>query len=203
MTQQVITAFILGLVGGIVPGPVLAATFAEILQSGFYRSLRIVLLAMIAETVVALLSLIALSSLGLPQSFFFGISFIGAGVLTWIATQLWKVRSLDSDEKVHFSFGKISAMIMANGVLWIYWITVCVPQAITLGNQIKYGEYIFLLLVQTGWLVSTVAVAVGFSMFRSVLSSPRAIPILFRGFALVFLYFALAMVYKSLVYFLS
>lgn len=201
MTSQIITAFILGLVGGIVPGPVLAATFTEILQSGFYKSLRIVFLAMFTETMVALVSLIALSSLGLPQSFFYGLSFVGAGILVWIATQLWKIKSLDSGEKVHFSFGKIAAMIIANGVLWTFWITVCVPKAIVLGEQIQYGQYIFLLLIEVGWLVSTVGTAVVFSMFRKILSNPQAIPIMFKGFALVFVYFALTMVYSSGVFF--
>ncbi|HEY4516914.1 MAG TPA: hypothetical protein VJG64_03110 [Candidatus Paceibacterota bacterium] len=203
MTQQLITALILGLVGGIVPGPVLAATFTEILQSGFYKSLRIVFLALLTETAVALASLIALSSLGLPESFFYALSFIGAGILIWIATLLWKIRSLDSGEKVHFSFGKISAMILANGVLWTFWITVCVPKAISLGEQIRYGEYLFLALVEIGWLISTLGVALAFSMFRGVLSNPRAIPIMFKGFALIFIYFALTMLYGSTVFFVG
>ena len=203
MTQQLITALILGLVGGIVPGPVLAATFTEILQSGFYKSLRIVFLALLTETAVALASLIALSSLGLPESFFYALSFIGAGILIWIATLLWKIRSLDSGEKVHFSFGKISAMILANGVLWTFWITVCVPKAISLGEQIRYGEYLLLALVEIGWLISTLGVALAFSMFRGVLSNPRAIPIMFKGFALIFIYFALTMLYGSTVFFVG
>ena len=64
MTEQLIVAFMLGLVGGIVPGPVLAATFTEILQSGFYKSLRIVFWAVFTETMVALVSIIAFSSFG-------------------------------------------------------------------------------------------------------------------------------------------
>lgn len=196
-----ITAFILGLVGGIVPGPVLAATFTEILQSGFSKSLRVVFLAMLTETAAALVSLIALSSLGFPRSFFYALSFIGAGILIWIAVQLWKVRSLDTDEKVNFSFGTIASMILANGVLWTFWITVCVPKAIAMGEQVRYGEYLFLILVEIGWLMSTVGVALAFSMFRRTLSNPRTVPIMFKGFALVFIYFALTMVYTSAMFF--
>ena len=160
-------------------------------------------MALLTETAVALASLIALSSLGLPESFFYALSFIGAGILIWIATLLWKIRSLYSGEKVHFSFGKISAMILANGVLWTFWITVCVPKAISLGEQIRYGEYLFLALVEIGWLISTLGVALAFSMFRGVLSNPRAIPIMFKGFALIFIYFALTMLYGSTVFFVG
>ena len=203
MISQLTTAFILGLIGGIVPGPVLAATFTEILQTGFYKSLRIVFLAMFTETVVAFISLVILASLGLPQSFFSVLSVVGAGILIWISTQLWKVRSLDPGEKVHFSFAKISSMILANGVLWMFWITVCVPKAVALGEQVQFGSIIFLLLVEMGWLVSTVGVAVTFASFRTMLSNPRAIPVMFKIFALVFLYFALTMIYGSAVYFLG
>ncbi|PIV58084.1 MAG: hypothetical protein COS14_11475 [Bacteroidetes bacterium CG02_land_8_20_14_3_00_31_25] len=54
MSNDIIFAFILGLIGGVIPGPVLAATFTEILQSGFLKSLRIIIWAFLVETTVAL-----------------------------------------------------------------------------------------------------------------------------------------------------
>jgi threonine/homoserine/homoserine lactone efflux protein len=202
MTQQILTALILGLIGGVIPGPVLAATFTEILQSGFLKSLRIVFWAMLTESFVALVSLVIFSSLGLPKSFFYALSFIGAGILVWIAVQLWKIKNLLLEEKVHFGVGKIAIMILANGVLWTYWITVCIPKAIALGGQIQYGEFLFLLLVEIGWLISTVLVAFAFSWFRGILSNPRVVPFLFKFFSVVFVYFALNMLYTSINFFL-
>lgn len=203
MSNEIISALILGLIGGVIPGPVLTATFTEILQSGFLKSLRIISWAMFTETVVALLSLLILSSMGFSEAVFSGISFIGAGILIWIAISIWKVRRIDSDEKVHFSLGKISAMIMANGVLWTFWITVCVPRAISLGEKIYLGQFIFLILVEIGWLLSTVAVAIAFSRFRKILSNPKVVPIIFKIFSLTFLYFAIDMVYKSIKFFVQ
>jgi len=203
MAQQILTAFILGIVGGIIPGPVLAATCTEILQSGFSKSLRIIFWAMLVETSVALVSLVILSSMGLPESFFYALSFIGAGILIWIATQLWKIRSLDLGEKVHFGIGKIAAMILANGVLWTFWITVCIPKAIVLGEQIQYGQFLFLLVVEIGWFISTVGVAFIFSWFRKMLSNLRVVPFIFKTFSIVFVYFALSMLYTSVTFFLN
>ena len=148
MTNEIISAFILGLVGGLVPGPVLTATFTEILQSGILKSFRIILWAMITETVVALISLITLSSMNFPESFFQSLSIIGALILVWISISIWKIHKIDTEEKVHFSLGKISAMILANGVLWTFWVTVCIPKAILLNEKIIFGNYIFLLLVE-------------------------------------------------------
>ncbi|MDD3773558.1 MAG: hypothetical protein PHC38_13020, partial [Weeksellaceae bacterium] len=93
--------------------------------------------------------------------------------------------------------------IMANGVLWTFWITVCVPKAILLGEKVVFGNYLFLLLVEIGWLISTVIVAVVFSRFRKILSNPKVVPIIFKIFALTFVYFAVDMVYRSIKFFLT
>lgn len=203
MGNELTSALVLGLIGGVIPGPVLTATFTEILQSGIPKSMRIILWAMFAETVVALISLLALSSMNFSESFFQGLSIIGAAILIWISTSIWKVHKIDTEEKVHFSLGKISAMIMANGVLWTFWITVCVPKAILLSEKVAFGNYLFLLLVEIGWLISTVMVAVVFSRFRKILSNPRVVPIIFKIFALTFVYFAVDMVYRSVKFFLA
>jgi len=112
------------------------------------------------------------------------------------------VRSLDSGEKVDFGLWKIVVMILSNGVLWTYWITICIPKAILLGEQLHLGEYLFMGLVQMGWLISTMVVAFIFSRFRRALSRPRVIPVLFKVFSLAFAYFAIDMIIKSMQYFL-
>ena len=203
MGNELTSALVLGLIGGVIPGPVLTATFTEILQSGIPKSMRIILWAMFTETVVALISLLALSSMNFSESFFQGLSLIGAAILIWISTSIWKVHKIDTEEKVHFSLGKISAMIMANGVLWTFWITVCVPKAILLSEKVAFGNYLFLLLVEIGWLISTVMVAVVFSRFRKILSNPKVVPIIFKFFSLTFVYFAVDMVYRSIKFFLT
>ena len=203
MTHELVIAFMLGLIGGVIPGPVITAVFTEILQSGFPKSIRIILIALVMETAVAVISLIILDSLGFNEAFFRGLSLAGAVILIWIAISIWKVRSLGTGEKVHFGLMKIMIMILTNGVLWTYWLTICIPKAILLSDQLTLGAYIFMGLVQLGWLISTTIVAFLFSRFRNLLSRPRVIPIIFKIFAGAFAYFALDMIYKSLVFFLQ
>ena len=203
MVQELVIALMLGLIGGVIPGPVLTAVFTEILQSGFSRSLRIIFIALATETIAALLSLVLFSNLGLPESFFRGLSIAGAGILSWIASGIWKVKRLESGERIRFSIWKIILMILSNGVLWTYWITICIPKAILLSEQIAAGDYLFLALVQLGWLLSTLIVALLFSRLRDLLSRPRVIPLLFRLFSLAFIYFALDMLIRSIIFFLD
>jgi threonine/homoserine/homoserine lactone efflux protein len=203
MIHELVIALMLGLIGGVIPGPVITAVFTEILQSGYLKSLRIILIALVTETVVALISLIILGSLNFNEAFFRGLSLAGAAILIWIAISIWKVRSLDSGEKVQFGLWKVIAMILSNGVLWTYWIIICIPKAILLGETLHLGEYLFMGLVQLGWLISTLVVAYLFSSFRKVLSRPKVIPVLFKLFALAFAYFAVDMIYKSIKYFIQ
>jgi len=203
MVHELIIAFLLGLIGGVIPGPVITSVFTEILQSGFLKSLRIILIALVVETLVAVLSLVILASLGFNESFFRGLSLAGAVILIWIAISIWKVRSLDTEEKVHFGFLKIVIMILSNGVLWTYWITICIPKAILLSDQLTMGAYIFMGLVQLGWLISTTIVAFLFSRFRKILSRPKVIPVMFKIFAGAFAYFALDMIYRSIMFFIK
>lgn len=202
MIHELVIAFMLGLIGGVIPGPVITSIFTEILQSGFLRSLRIIIIALVVETMVAVISLVILASLDFNEAFFRGLSLAGAAILIWIAVSIWKVRRLDTGEIVQFGFGKITIMILSNGVLWTYWITICIPKAILLGDQLILGAYIFMGLVQLGWLTSTIIVAFLFSRFRNILSRPRVIPVIFKIFAGAFVYFAVDMVYNSLVFFL-
>ncbi len=197
MIHELIIAFLLGLIGGVIPGPVITAVFTEILQSGFSQSMRIILIALVAETIVAIMSLLVLDSLDFNESFFRGLSLAGAVLLIWISISIWKVRSLGPGEKVHFTIWKIVMMILSNGVLWTYWITICIPKAILLNDYLTLGAYLFMGLVQLGWLLSTILMAFLFSKFRAILSQPRVIPIIFKVFAGAFAYFAIDMVYKS------
>lgn len=203
MINEILSAFTLGLIGGIIPGPVLTAIFTEILQSGIWKSFRIILWAMLTETIVALISLLILTSINFSESFFYSLSIIGAGILFWIASQIWKVTKINTEEKVHFSLGKISTMIIANGVLWTFWITVCIPKALLLDEKIAFGKFLFLASVEIGWIFSTSLIAIIFLQFRKILSNPKIVPILFKFFALTFIYFAIDMLYQSMCFFIN
>ncbi len=201
MTQQILATLLLGLIGGIIPGPVLAATFAAILHGGFRKSIRIILWATLTEASVALFTLTLLSSLGLSRSFFYGASFLGAALLIWIARQLWKAAALDAGHTLHFSGWQIAGMILTNTALWTFWVTVCVPKAILMVDQIPGGQYLFIVLYEVAWVTTTATIALIFSSFRAILSHSRLIAVVFKTFALIFVLFALQIFSAALIFF--
>lgn len=198
-----LSALVLGLIGGAIPGPIITAVFTEIIQTGFARSFRIIFLALFAETIVALFCLVSVASLHLSEGIFRLISLVGAGILIWLATLIWKITKIDTKQRIHFSTAKIFVLTVSNGALWIFWITISVPRAILLSYQIKFGDYLFLMIFELGWLIATVGIAFIFSRFRTWLSQPHIVPLIFKICALAFVYFALDAIYQTTRFFLK
>lgn len=197
---QLLSIFLLGLIGGANPGPILTASFTEALRKGFAKSLPVVFMAMIAESIVAIFILTLFFSVHIPESFFYAISFIGAGVLVWLAMQIWKIKELGGEGEV-FSFKKIFLLTIFNGPFWIFWITICIPQAFLLKEQITGGQILFLIIFELGWFLAATFLTFLFSRFRPFLVKTNFIPIVFKVFALILLFFAIKLAIVSFSYF--
>jgi threonine/homoserine/homoserine lactone efflux protein len=200
ISQQIISIFILGFIGGSIPGPILASTFTEALRKGFFKSLRIIFFAAVSEIIVASLIMFLLFSINVPQGVYYGMSFIGAVVLLWLAKQIWAIRKL-SDKGELFNFQKIFVLTIFNGPLWIVWSTVCVPQAYILNQQIPGGSILFLVIFEIGWFASTVLLTFIFSRFRNLLVKENVVSLVFKFFALVLIFFSLRLVVTSIMFF--
>lgn len=197
---QLFTIFILGIIGASTPGPILTSVFTDVLRKGFLNSIEIIFEALISEVIVAGSILILFFSLKIPQSVFHIISFIGAGILFWLATQVWKIKKLDSSGKI-FTFKKIFLLTVFNGGLWIFWTTICVPQANVLSQKIIGGQFLFLLIFELGWLFATTTLAYIFSRFRPLLTKGEFVHILFKIFSLVLVFFAVKLIIENVSFF--
>ncbi|MBU1000853.1 LysE family transporter [Patescibacteria group bacterium] len=194
---QIFSAFVLGLIGGAVPGPILTSAFTESLRKGFIGSLRIVFMAMVSEAMVAFFILSIFFSFHIPQIIFSIISFVGIVVLIWLASQVWKIKKFDEEGTI-FSFKKIFLLTAFSGPFWIFWLTICVPQAFLLKQKVAGGQFLFLILFELGWLIATVLLTFLFSRFRPFLAKTDLISLVFKFFALILLFFAVRLALDSI-----
>lgn len=199
---QFLSIFVLGFIGGAIPGPILASTFTEALHKGFVKSLRVILFAAISEIIVASLIMFIFFSMHLSQSIFYGISFIGAIVLVWIAKQIWSIKKINSKGEL-FDFKKIFLLTVFNGPLWIFWTTICVPQAYLLSQKINGGQFLFLAIFELGWFFSTSILTFLFSRFRPILIEKGVVSVVFKIFALILTFFAIRLVVTSIFFFFT
>lgn len=199
-TSQIIEIFLLGLIGGSVPGPMLTAVFTEVLNAGFKKSIKVVLRAFLAETVVGALILLIIYSLHIPELYFQIISLGGSIYLMYLATKIWKINKVDGENKEFFTFGKIFILTLLNGGFWIFWLTICVPRAFTLSESIHGGLVIFMIAMELGWFIMTSLLGFIFSRFRPLLLKKNLVSVVFKFFALILVFFALKSIVGSLVF---
>jgi len=199
---QIFSVFLLGIIGGSVPGPILTASFTEALRKGFINGLRVVFMALVAETSVAIFILTVFFSIDIPQILFYIISLIGAIVLVWLASQVWKIKEIGGEGEI-FSFLKIFLLTVSNGAFWLFWITICVPQAFLLEEIIGGGHVLFLIVFELGWLFSTVFWVFLFSRFRPLLMKKNFIQVVFKFFAFLLCFFAVRLALESITFLLE
>ena len=193
----VINVFFLGLAGGANPGPVLIFSCTESVKSGFKKSFKIILWALIAESIVAFAILLIVSSLKLTNYIFYSIGIIGGIYLVYIAWQISKINELKNNKDNVFSFKKILIITLLNGPFWLFWISICVPLAIEMNNSLPEGYWLFLFVFEFGWLVATTLIVFIFSRFRSVMTNKKVISITYNILALILLYIALSSIIKN------
>lgn len=180
-----IEALLLGLIAGAVPGPILTGTFAEILSFGFPRGMRVILYALVAETLGALITIYILYSIGLSYLVIKIISIIGSIVLFWLATKVWRIAEINTGSQKLLTFPKIMLLTVLNSGYWIFWITIGIPKALLLDQSLMGGKFIFLTLFELTWLISTVFLAFVFFRFRPLLQRKNWVARTFKILAII------------------
>jgi len=199
---QILSIFLLGLVGGAIPGPNLMAVFTETLRNGFIRGLRVLFRAIIAESMIAITTLVVLFEMDIPQFVFYLVSFFGAGVLILMALRVWKIGDIGGEGEI-FSFKEMFFMTISNGLFWIFLITVCVPQAFLLRKVIPAGHILFFVIFELGVITSALLVVFLFSRFRLIIVGKKIAPAVFKIFSLILFCFAGRLVFESVRFFMT
>lgn len=185
MISSLFEAFLLGLVGGAVPGPILTGTFTEILNLGFLRGMRIIVYALIAETIGAVAVAYVFYALGFSKLAIQLISICGAIVLFWLAYKVWGINKVNTEDRKILSFGHILLLTAFNSGYWIFWVTIGVPKALALDTVANGGTFLFLGVFETAWFVMTFLLAVIFFQFRPLLQRKNLVGATFKMLAVI------------------
>ena len=185
MVSFIIEAFLLGLIGGAVPGPILTGTFTEILNLGFLKGIRVIFYALIAETIGALLIFLIFYAIGLNQLAIQIISICGALVLFWLSYQVWNITQINTEARQLITFPKVFLLTAFNSGYWIFWITIGMPKALMLNESVLGGKFIFLTVFEFAWLVMTFLLAFVFYQFRPLLQRKNLVGATFKVLAII------------------
>ncbi len=200
--QIIIEAFLLGLVGGVVPGSILTILLVSVIQGGFKSGLRAFSWSLAAELTVVSLLLVLLIQLPVSTNFFNYLGFVGGLVLFYFGLQVFKLSKIDKPEETAevFTWKQIYSLAATNAPLYIFWATVCAPLIWQLAEQISlYSSALyFMIAFELGWAVSTFVIMLVFVKTRSVLANPKIMKKVFVGVAIFMFLLGLRLFYSSI-----
>jgi len=185
----ILEVLFLGFLCGLIPGPVVTAVFAETIRHGWKAARRIVAWAAFGELLMSVTCVAALTAINPASLVFSTLSFFGALILLRLAWSLWRVQEIQNEESL-FTNRRVFMLSILNGMAWIFWVTVCVPQAMALDARIPAGRWLFILLFELGWVTSTLFLCYLFGLFRPYFQNRKKLHLLYRTVALLFLLFA-------------
>ncbi len=197
---QFSTAFILGFVSGITPGVVITCIFSQILRHGLKECLSFIMIALVSELLLAFCAYSIISHFHLDESSFKIISVVGAGILLVIARKMWCSKPLIVDAKKDAGINKSSLVLVVftNSTMWLFWLSVCSPLALTISEKISLGWLWFILVFHLGWLIACLFLSIVFHFFRPILLNPKITAGVYKIFSLLFVYLAARLLYIAI-----
>jgi threonine/homoserine/homoserine lactone efflux protein len=126
--KDIITALYLGIIGGLVPSPILFLGLSEIVISrkkGISRGSMYIVVAGLTEMGIGLFLIITASWLKIPQIVFHSFAIIGVGLLIYIAIQLFKLKKIDyQQDRKSVGISSVILLMVFNGAVWLFWLSV-------------------------------------------------------------------------------
>lgn len=199
-------AFVLGAIGGFIPGAVLTMLLVSTLQGGLKGGLRTFAWAMLAELIIVGVLLLAALQLPLHTSTFMAVGFVGGIVLLYFAWQVFKLRAvrIQQNGPVLFTPSKIFLLSATNSPLYIFWTTICFPLIWRLGESLTLplAAISFFIIFEIAWATATLIMLLLFVFSRKTLTNEHVMHKVFIVIALILGGFGIHMLLQSGTYFL-
>jgi threonine/homoserine/homoserine lactone efflux protein len=196
MTDLAIAGAVLGLSGGISPGPLLALVVSETLNRGVAGGIRVAVAPLITDLPIVAAVFLVLSRLADVAPVLGAVTLAGAAFLVFlgiagIGTRAPDVQSTDSTQ-TSLIRGVVTNFL--NPSPYLFWLTVGGPLVVGAAANGLAGPAAFLVSHYLLLVGSKIAVAVVVSRSRSVLGGRsfiwmnRALGVVLLGFAAIFLW---------------
>lgn len=157
------TAFLFGLLAGLLPGPILTAGFMTIIKNpnGFQKVLPFPVIAGVVEIGIGIV-MVRFGASFFTDAILLSVTILGIINIYFITYKILKNRknfTLFSENSKNsysaISYKEVFLLTALNGPLYLFWITVCIPMAITAEKTIENGGVLFVLTMVLGVALMT------------------------------------------------
>ena len=169
------TAFLFGLIAGILPGPMITAGFMTIIKNprGAYKIIPFPLIAGSIEIIIGI-SMVKLGAEFFTREILLILTFLGIINILWIAFSIFNDRknfslapknfpenslqetnNPENSEYMSISYLEIGLLTLLNGPLYFFWISICIPLALESEKNIPNGAILFVFSMVLGVAIMT------------------------------------------------
>lgn len=202
---DILTPIFLGFIGGVTPGPIIFLAFSEVLKDskkGLVNGGVYLLFAGITEFFIGLFLISTSKNLNLSPIVFHALAIAGIILLIYIAINIFRINSINPKNKpTKINSKHIIALMLLNGPLWMFWLSVCLPAAFSLGQVFKYGEYLFLVIFELSMMSGLAIMLFGFNAFREHFSNEKIVRRIFQILTFLLSLLIIKMIYSESIYF--
>jgi threonine/homoserine/homoserine lactone efflux protein len=193
--EPLFSGIIFGLVAGLSPGPILTLVMAETLKFGKEEGFKVAVSPLITDSIIMILSLLALSTLAEHGVVIGLISIFGACYLVYVGLENFRIKTSKFEAVVvkKEAFKRAIITNLLNPHTYLFWISVGSPIILeTLGTDAS-AVILFLLGFYAFLIGSMIFVALVIDRSKSLVKSKyysyviRVLGIVLIVFALVFL----------------
>ena len=198
-------AFVLGAIGGVVPGAILTLLLVSVIEGGMRAGVVVFLWALLSEVIVAGALLVVAAQLPLDDRVFMVIAGVGGVVLLYFAWQVLQLRTISiGGGGMLFTPAKIFTLTATNAPLYVFWTTICFPLIWELARTwgLALAAPLYFMFFEIGWGITTFGMMLLFVFSRKTLTNERIMGKVFVGIALILAAFAVKMFITAGMFFL-
>ena len=156
MVATILQTIVLWLIGGITPGPIILLCTSKILSDksfSIYRWLGYGLLAGFIEFIIGFFVVGTANMFQIPLMIFSILGIFGGIFLVYIAYTLYWSMSYQKWPSIQLDAKYVITYMLLNGPMRLFRVTVCLPIAMQLKQQLMYGEFIFVAIFEIAMIL--------------------------------------------------
>lgn len=189
--MNLLDLFLIGVIGGLTPGPITALLLGETFKSGYKKGLQIPLAMLFSNLIVAPFSIVILF-LGSEINFFLSIvRYIGAGILIFLGCCEWKNSGKLELAVSSNPFKRALMMDMLNPHPYIFWFTILAPAIVLkLKSEGLFAGILCWIIFVTGLVGTKIIIVFLAHRLRPLLNTDR-LKIILKILAVCLMFFGL------------
>lgn len=180
---------LLGLIGGLSPGPITALMLGETFSNGYRRGLQVPLAVVVSNVVVAPFAVSVLYLGSNINMIISTVTYVGGAVLIWLGLKEWMAAGNLELKRAQNPFKKALLIDLFNAHPYIFWFTVLGPQIVFLLKEKAFLEIPAYWIVFVGTLVGLKALLAILAHYIRPFLTPKSISRINKALAVALVLF--------------